>query len=108
MTGRYYKKPRCGWRNQVGRSQPGDWHVSVGDEVKAAFQQLCENPYTHIDKYAKCHKQTKPGRHSDGHKEGERALFDVSTDAEQRQIAPFEGKAKSNVECDFCHRGVRL
>lgn len=44
LTGRCNKLPRCGWRNQAGRSQPGDWHISVGDEVEAAFKLLRENP----------------------------------------------------------------
>ena len=39
--------PCCGWRNQAGRSQPGDWRISVGDEVKAAFKLLCVDPNTH-------------------------------------------------------------
>ncbi len=39
--------PCCGWRNQAGRSQPGDWHIAVGDDVKAAFKLLCVNLHTH-------------------------------------------------------------
>lgn len=46
LTGRYYEKPCCGWRNQVGRSQPGDWHISVGDEVKASFKLLRVKTHT--------------------------------------------------------------
>lgn len=38
MAGEYYDKPCCRWRNQVGRSQSGDGHISVGDEVKACLQ----------------------------------------------------------------------
>lgn len=47
LTCRYYEKPCCGWRIQVGRSQPGDWHISVGDEVRSAFKLLCVNLHTH-------------------------------------------------------------
>lgn len=52
MTGRYYENPRCGRRNRVGRSQPGDWHISVGDEVKAAFKLLRVNLHTNSGRHA--------------------------------------------------------
>ena len=123
--------PCCGWRNQAGRSQPGDWRISVGDEVKAAFKLLCVDPNTHThaatqtygiytdiykhtyytyckqkyrqiaDRYTDTHRHIHPRRE-------EHTVVDVPTDAERRQIAPFEGKAKSNTECDFCHCGVWL
>lgn len=51
LTGRYYEMPCCGWRNQAGRSQPGDWHISVGDEVKAAFKLLRVNLHTGTQTY---------------------------------------------------------
>lgn len=54
MTGRYYEKPCCGWRNEVGRSQLGGWHISVGDEVKGAFKLLSVNLYT--DTFSQAHK----------------------------------------------------
>lgn len=47
MTGRYYEKPCCGWRKEVGRSQLGGWHISVGDEVKVAFKLLGIFAQTH-------------------------------------------------------------
>lgn len=90
--GRYYKNPCCGWRNQVGRSQPGGWHVSVGDEVKAAFKQLCVDPRTHIYKYTKCHKQTKLGRHQDGHKEGRADFLMCSLMQSKDKLPPLKAK----------------
>lgn len=129
MTGRYYEKSCCGWRKEVGRSQLGGWHVSVGDEVKAAFKLLSVNLHTDTHSgtqtYGICaineQKSTqthiiyivnrKAGKFLDRHtctQREERTVVDVPTDAERRQIAPFEGKAKSNTECDFCHCGVWL
>lgn len=51
LIGRYYELPCCGWRKQAGRSQPGDWHISAGDEVKAAFKLLYThtNTHTHVE-----------------------------------------------------------
>lgn len=126
MTGRYYEKPCCGWRNEAGRSQLGGWHISVGDEVKVAFKLLSVNLYTdaltqahkHMAFTKKCtnthniyckQKSRQIPRQTHIHAEREEhTVVDVPTDAERRQIAPFEGKAKSNMECDFCHCGVWL
>ncbi len=55
LTGRYYEKPCCGWKIQVGRSQPGDWHISVGDEVRSAFKLLCVNLHTHTHTHTHTH-----------------------------------------------------
>lgn len=107
-------------RNQVGRSQPGDWHISVGDEVKAASKLLCVNLHTHTriktntwhlrprtHMLYTVNTNTNTWTHMHPQRE-ERTVVDVPTDAERRQIAPFEGEAKSNAECDFCHCGVWL
>lgn len=60
LTGRYYELSCCGWKNQAGRSQSGDWHISVGDEVEAAFKLLCVK-HTHIHIV---HSQTYTNTHT--------------------------------------------
>lgn len=65
--------------------KPGDWRIAVGDEVKAAFQQLCANPHaracSHTPHMATAFTNTRliytanreigrqTHRHTDGHKE---------------------------------------